>query len=97
MLFFCSCPWIGTEHSWAHAWQVMRLKERLEVTEEELARVRSAAGSHAVSGDGGDTMGRVVYNRSPSSSFSTGTCQQPSLLENLSSVPIGNSRFVPVF
>ena len=44
---------------------------------EEMARVRSATGSHAVSGDGGDTMGRVVYNRSPSSSFSTGTCQQP--------------------
>ncbi|KAG2646440.1 homeobox-leucine zipper protein HOX14-like [Panicum virgatum] len=57
--------------------EVMRLKERLEVTEEELARVRSAAGSHAVSGDGGDAMGRVVCSGSPSSSFSTGTCQQP--------------------
>ncbi|PUZ72670.1 hypothetical protein GQ55_2G413100 [Panicum hallii var. hallii] len=56
--------------------EVMRLKERLEVTEEELARVRSAAGSHAVSGDGGDAMGRVVCSGSPSSSFSTGTCQQ---------------------
>ncbi|CAN6168584.1 unnamed protein product [Urochloa humidicola] len=59
--------------------EVMRLKERLEVTEDELARLRSAAGSHAVSGDGGDAMmGRVVCSGSPSSSFSTGgTCQQP--------------------
>ncbi|OEL27316.1 Homeobox-leucine zipper protein HOX14 [Dichanthelium oligosanthes] len=57
--------------------EVMRLKERLEVTEEELTRLRSA-GSHAVSGDGGDVMGRVVCSASPSSSFSTGTCyQQP--------------------
>ena len=44
---------------------------------EELARVRSAAGSHAVSGDCGVAMGRVVCSGSPSSSFSTGTCQQP--------------------
>ncbi|CAN6219372.1 unnamed protein product [Urochloa humidicola] len=59
--------------------EVMRLKERLEVTEDELARLRSAAASHAVSGDGGDAMmGRVVCSGSPSSSFSTGgTCQQP--------------------
>ncbi|KAL6656851.1 hypothetical protein ACP70R_004631 [Stipagrostis hirtigluma subsp. patula] len=57
--------------------EVLRLKERLVVTEEELARLRSAASqSHAVSGDGGDAMGRVVCSASPSSSFSTGTCQQ---------------------
>jgi homeobox-leucine zipper protein len=58
----------------------MRLKERLEITEEELARLRSTAGSHAVSGDGGDAMGRVVCSGSPSSSFSTGTCQQPGVV-----------------
>ncbi|RCV13722.1 hypothetical protein SETIT_2G368600v2 [Setaria italica] len=63
--------------------EVMRLKERLEITEEELARLRSAAGSHAVSGDGGDAMGRVVCSGSPSSSFSTGTCQQPGVRDHL--------------
>ncbi|KAF8669387.1 hypothetical protein HU200_051732 [Digitaria exilis] len=57
--------------------ELMRVKERLEVAEEELTRLRSA-GSHAVSGGGGDVMGRVVCSGSPSSSFSTGTCQQPS-------------------
>nr|AYN72565.1 homeodomain leucine zipper protein class 1 [Heteranthelium piliferum]AYN72566.1 homeodomain leucine zipper protein class 1 [Heteranthelium piliferum]AYN72567.1 homeodomain leucine zipper protein class 1 [Heteranthelium piliferum]AYN72568.1 homeodomain leucine zipper protein class 1 [Heteranthelium piliferum] len=45
--------------------EVLRLKERLGATEEEVRRLRSAAGSHGASGDG-----------SPSSSFSTGTCQQ---------------------
>ncbi|XP_062188050.1 homeobox-leucine zipper protein HOX14-like [Phragmites australis] len=57
--------------------EVLRLKERLVVTEDELTRLRSATGSHAVSGDGRDAMGRVVCSGSPSSSFSTGTCQQP--------------------
>ncbi|TVU38208.1 hypothetical protein EJB05_11565 [Eragrostis curvula] len=57
--------------------EVLRLKERLVVAEDELTRLRSA-GNHAVSGDGGDVMGgRVVCSASPSSSFSTGTCQQP--------------------
>ncbi|KAJ1291611.1 hypothetical protein BS78_02G328500 [Paspalum vaginatum] len=46
--------------------EVMRLKERLVVAEEELTRFRSAA----VSGDGGDVMGRVVCGGSPTSSFS---------------------------
>lgn len=60
-----------------HGMQVMRLKERLVLAEEELTRFRSA-GSHAVSGDGGDVvMGRAVCSGSPSSSFSTGTCHQP--------------------
>lgn len=62
--------------SWVYAWQVMRLEQRLVLAEEELTRFRSA-GSHAVSGDGGDVMGRAVCSGSPSSSFSTGTCQQP--------------------
>lgn len=56
--------------------EVLRLKERLVVTEEEVRRLRSA-GSHAVSGDGGDVAGRGFCGGSPSSSFSTGTCQQP--------------------
>ncbi|KAL6856185.1 hypothetical protein ACP4OV_018987 [Aristida adscensionis] len=59
--------------------EVLRLKERLTATEEELTRLRSAGSqSHAVSGDGGEAMGRVVVcSASPSSSFSTGTCQPP--------------------
>lgn len=56
--------------------EVMRLEQRLVLAEEELTRFRSA-GSHAVSGDGGDVMGRAVCSGSPSSSFSTGTYQQP--------------------
>jgi homeobox-leucine zipper protein len=63
------------DYFWVRIWQVLRLKERLVVAEEELTRLRSA-GSHAVSGDGGDVMGRVVCSGSPSSSFSTGTCHQ---------------------
>uniref|UniRef100_A0ACD5YZJ3 Uncharacterized protein n=1 Tax=Avena sativa TaxID=4498 RepID=A0ACD5YZJ3_AVESA len=55
--------------------EVMRLKERLGVTEEEVRRLRSAVGSHAASGDGGDAAGTVaVCGSSPTSSFSTGTC-----------------------
>jgi hypothetical protein len=68
-----------TEHFvGACIWQLMRVKDRLVLAEEELARFRSA-GSHAISGDGGDDamMGRAVCSGSPSSSFSTGTCQQP--------------------
>jgi homeobox-leucine zipper protein len=46
------------------------------VAEEELTRLKSA-GSHAVSGDGWDAMGRVACSGSPSSSsFSTGFCHQ---------------------
>nr|AYN72409.1 homeodomain leucine zipper protein class 1 [Hordeum marinum] len=57
--------------------EVLRLKERLGATEEEVRRLRSAAGSHGPSGDGGDAAGAVgVCGGSPSSSFSTGTCQQ---------------------
>ncbi|NP_001140916.1 Homeobox-leucine zipper protein HOX14-like [Zea mays] len=56
--------------------EVMRLKDKLVLAEEELTRFRSA-GNHAVSGDGGDVMARAVCSGSPSSSFSTGTCQQP--------------------
>nr|BAO96098.1 homeodomain leucine zipper protein class 1 [Hordeum chilense] len=57
--------------------EVLRLKERLGATEEEVRRLRSAAGSHGASGDGGDAAGAVgVCGGSPSSSFSTGTCQQ---------------------
>ena len=83
-MLVCSCPWIDgvavyTEHfvgTCMHGWQVMRLKERLVLAEEELTRFRST-GSHAASGDGADVMGRAVCSGSPSSSFSTGTCQQP--------------------
>ncbi|CAM0145395.1 unnamed protein product [Urochloa decumbens] len=57
--------------------ELMRMKKRLEVAEDEVARLRSAVASHAVSGDGGDATGRVVSSGSPSSSFSTGTDQQP--------------------
>jgi homeobox-leucine zipper protein len=64
-------------HPFPAAWQVLRLKERLGATEEELRRVRSAAGSNAASGDGGDAAGTIgVCGGSPSSSFSTGTCHQ---------------------
>nr|AXL93683.1 class I homeodomain-leucine zipper protein 14 [Lolium arundinaceum] len=57
--------------------EVLRLKERLGATEEEVRRLRSAAGSHAASGDGGDAAGAVgVCGGSPSSSFSAGTCHQ---------------------
>nr|BAO96106.1 homeodomain leucine zipper protein class 1 [Hordeum brachyantherum subsp. californicum] len=57
--------------------EVLRLKERLGATDEEVRRLRSAAGSHGASGDGGDAAGVVgVCGGSPSSSFSTGTCQQ---------------------
>nr|AXL93697.1 class I homeodomain-leucine zipper protein 14 [Lolium perenne] len=57
--------------------EVLRLKERLGATEEEVRRLRSAAGSHAPSGDGGDAAGAVVAcGGSPSSSFSAGTCHQ---------------------
>nr|AYN72573.1 homeodomain leucine zipper protein class 1 [Psathyrostachys juncea] len=57
--------------------EVLRLKERLGATEGEVRRLRSAAGSHGASGDGGDAAGAVgVCGESPSSSFSTGTCQQ---------------------
>nr|BAO96111.1 homeodomain leucine zipper protein class 1 [Hordeum marinum subsp. gussoneanum] len=57
--------------------EVLRLKERLGATEEEVRRLRSAAGSHGASGDGGDAAGAVgVCGGRPSSSFSTGTCQQ---------------------
>nr|AYN72559.1 homeodomain leucine zipper protein class 1 [Eremopyrum triticeum]AYN72561.1 homeodomain leucine zipper protein class 1 [Eremopyrum triticeum] len=57
--------------------EVLRLKERLGATEEEVRRLRSAAGCHGASGDGGDAAGAVgVCGGSPSSSFSTGTCQQ---------------------
>nr|AYN72593.1 homeodomain leucine zipper protein class 1 [Elymus tauri] len=57
--------------------EVLRLKERLGATEEEVRRLRSAAGSHGASGDGGDAAGAVgACGGSPSSSFSTGTCQQ---------------------
>ncbi|PWZ14930.1 Homeobox-leucine zipper protein HOX14 [Zea mays] len=69
----------NTEHAFRghmHGWQVMRLKDKLVLAEEELTRFRSA-GNHAVSGDGGDVMARAVCSGSPSSSFSTGTCQQP--------------------
>lgn len=54
--------------------QVLRLKERLGVIEEEVTRLRSAGSCHATSGDG------AGHHGSPSSSFSTGTChhqQQP--------------------
>ncbi|GJN32895.1 hypothetical protein PR202_gb21437 [Eleusine coracana subsp. coracana] len=55
--------------------ELMRMKERLAVAEEELTRLRSSAGSHiAVSGDA--MGGRVVCSGSPTSSFSTGTCHQ---------------------
>uniref|UniRef100_A0A0D9X0T4 Homeobox-leucine zipper protein n=1 Tax=Leersia perrieri TaxID=77586 RepID=A0A0D9X0T4_9ORYZ len=61
--------------------EVLRLKERLVVAEDELRRSRSA-GSHTVSGEGGDMAGRgggsgACVAGSPSSSFSTGTCQPP--------------------
>nr|AYN72475.1 homeodomain leucine zipper protein class 1 [Triticum turgidum] len=57
--------------------EVLRLKERLRATEEEVQRLRSAAGSHGASGDGGDAAGAVsVCGGSPGSSFSTGTWQQ---------------------
>ncbi|KAF7002798.1 hypothetical protein CFC21_018229 [Triticum aestivum] len=54
--------------------EVLRLKEKLRATAEEVQRLRSAAGIHA---DGGDSAGAVsVCGGSPRSSFSTGTCQQ---------------------
>ncbi|KAM0850235.1 hypothetical protein ACQ4PT_053219 [Festuca glaucescens] len=57
--------------------EVLRLKERLGVTEEDVRRLRSVAGSHAASGDGGDATDTVgMCGGSPSSSFSTGTCHQ---------------------
>ncbi|VAH50016.1 unnamed protein product [Triticum turgidum subsp. durum] len=57
--------------------EVLRLKERLRATEEEVQRLRSAAGNHGASGDGGDAAGAVsVCGGSPGSSFSTGTWQQ---------------------
>nr|BAO96136.1 homeodomain leucine zipper protein class 1 [Hordeum marinum subsp. gussoneanum] len=57
--------------------EVLRLKERLGATEEEVRRLRSGAGSQAASGNGGDAAGAVgLCGGSPSSSFSTGTCQQ---------------------
>nr|BAO96118.1 homeodomain leucine zipper protein class 1 [Hordeum pusillum] len=57
--------------------EVLRLKERLGATEEEVRRLRSGSGSQAASGDGGDAAGAVgLCGGSPSSSFSTGTCQQ---------------------
>ncbi|XP_062190288.1 homeobox-leucine zipper protein HOX14-like [Phragmites australis] len=58
--------------------EVLRLKERLVLTEEQLTRLRSVGSqNYAVSGDGADAMGRLVCSGSPTSSFSTGTCQQP--------------------
>ncbi|XP_006657887.1 homeobox-leucine zipper protein HOX14 [Oryza brachyantha] len=59
--------------------EVLRLKERLVVAEEEVRRLRSAGTtSHTASAEGGDLVGRgVVCAGSPSSSFSTGTCQPP--------------------
>ncbi|XP_048560717.1 homeobox-leucine zipper protein HOX14-like [Triticum urartu] len=57
--------------------ELLRLKERLGATEEEVRRLRSAAGSHGASGNGGDAADAVgACDGSPSSSFSTGTCQQ---------------------
>nr|AYN72615.1 homeodomain leucine zipper protein class 1 [Triticum monococcum]AYN72616.1 homeodomain leucine zipper protein class 1 [Triticum monococcum]AYN72617.1 homeodomain leucine zipper protein class 1 [Triticum monococcum]AYN72620.1 homeodomain leucine zipper protein class 1 [Triticum monococcum]AYN72624.1 homeodomain leucine zipper protein class 1 [Triticum monococcum] len=57
--------------------ELLRLKERLGATEEEVRRLRSAAGSHGASGNGGDAADAVgACGGSPSSSFSTGTCQQ---------------------
>ncbi|XP_037481738.1 homeobox-leucine zipper protein HOX14-like isoform X1 [Triticum dicoccoides] len=54
--------------------QVLRLKEKLRATAEEVQRLRSAAGIHA---NGGDSAGAVsVCGGNPGSSFSTGTCQQ---------------------
>ncbi|WVZ66487.1 hypothetical protein U9M48_015697 [Paspalum notatum var. saurae] len=52
--------------------EVMRLKERLVVAEEELTRFRNTV----VSSDGGDVMSRGICGGSPSSSFSTATCHQ---------------------
>ncbi|KAF0908399.1 hypothetical protein E2562_025070 [Oryza meyeriana var. granulata] len=59
--------------------EMLRLKERLVVAEEEVRRLRSA-GNHTVSGEGGDIVGHgggTCVAGSPSSSFSTGTCQPP--------------------
>nr|BBB04290.1 homeodomain leucine zipper protein Vrs1 [Hordeum vulgare subsp. vulgare] len=57
--------------------ELLRLKERLGATEQEVRRLRSAAGSHGASVDGGHAAGAVgVCGGSPSPSFSTGTCQQ---------------------
>nr|AYN72499.1 homeodomain leucine zipper protein class 1 [Aegilops longissima] len=57
--------------------ELLRLKEKLGATEEEVRRLRSAAGSHGASGNGGDAAEAVgACGGSPSSSFSTGTCQQ---------------------
>ncbi|KAL5196947.1 hypothetical protein ABZP36_000459 [Zizania latifolia] len=56
--------------------EVLRLKERLVVAEEEVRRLRSSR-SHTISGEGGDIVGGravLVCGGSPSSSFSTGTC-----------------------
>nr|AYN72451.1 homeodomain leucine zipper protein class 1 [Triticum timopheevii]AYN72455.1 homeodomain leucine zipper protein class 1 [Triticum timopheevii] len=54
--------------------EVLRLKEKLRATAEEVQRLRSAAGILA---NGGDSAGAVsVCGGSPGSSFSTGTCQQ---------------------
>uniref|UniRef100_A0A453CJ41 Homeobox-leucine zipper protein n=1 Tax=Aegilops tauschii subsp. strangulata TaxID=200361 RepID=A0A453CJ41_AEGTS len=57
--------------------ELLRLKEKLRATEEEVQRLRSAAGCHGASADGGDSAGAVsVCGGSPGSFFSTGTCQQ---------------------
>ncbi|KAL5198849.1 hypothetical protein ABZP36_002361 [Zizania latifolia] len=60
--------------------QVLRLKERLVVAEEEVRLLRSAGSLAPISGEGGDIVGGrgvLVCGGSPSSSFSTGTCQPP--------------------
>ncbi|KAG8079978.1 hypothetical protein GUJ93_ZPchr0007g3955 [Zizania palustris] len=61
--------------------EVLRLKERLVVAEEEVRLLRSAGSLVApISGEGGDIVGGravLVCGGSPSSSFSTGTCQPP--------------------
>nr|AYN72414.1 homeodomain leucine zipper protein class 1 [Secale cereale] len=57
--------------------EVLRLKEKLRATEEEVQRLRSAAGSHGAAADGGDSAGAVsVCGGNPGWSFSTGTYQQ---------------------
>nr|AYN72376.1 homeodomain leucine zipper protein class 1 [Aegilops searsii]AYN72377.1 homeodomain leucine zipper protein class 1 [Aegilops searsii] len=57
--------------------ELLRLKEKLRATEEEVQRLRLAAGCHGASADGGDPAGAVsVCGGSPGSFFSTGTCQQ---------------------
>nr|AYN72548.1 homeodomain leucine zipper protein class 1 [Brachypodium pinnatum] len=73
--------------------EVLRLKERLGMIEEEVRRLRSVGSCHAASGDG------AAHHGSPSSSFSAGTChqqQQPGLSGGADVMP-GNDDLMTMY